>query len=158
MRISASVIDSFLIFLSLLLPSSASKTVGDVSYVANVPLQWVNCSTWTDQLAIEKVEANLWPPKRNQLLTVYVSGVAKESFLYGNYDKTIVYRGYSLPSIFGSLDDLGIKLPVYPGPLQMIIFNSTIPEVAPDGQYDIYVKAYEQDHAEVLCVKFSWEF
>jgi len=126
--------------------------------VTDRPIQWVNCSTWTDQLSIDKVEANMWPPKRNQLLTVSVPGVAKESFIYGSYNKTIVYRGYSLPSIIGSLDDLGIKLPTSPGPLKMIIFNSTIPEVAPQGQYDIYVKAYEQDEAEILCVKISWEF
>ncbi len=84
--------------------------------------------------------------------------MAEESFLYGNYNKTIVYRGYSLPSIIGSLADLGIKLPTVPGPLKMIIFNSTIPEVAPQGQYDIYVKASEQDNFEILCVKISWEF
>ena len=116
--------------------------------VYDIPLPWVNCSTWTDQLAIEKVEANIWPPKRNQSLIVSVSGVAKESFLYGNYNKTIVYRGYSSPSIIGPLDDLGIKLPTYPGPLKMIIVNNTIPDIAPDGQYDIYVKASEQDHFE----------
>jgi len=126
--------------------------------VSDIPIQWVNCTTWTDQLSIEKVEANIWPPKRTELLTVSVSGVAKESFIYGDYNKTIVYRGYSLPPILGSLNDLGIKLPTRPGPLKMIIFNSTIPEVAPSGQYDIYVKASEQDHAEILCVKISWEF
>ena len=126
--------------------------------VANVPLKWVNCSTWTDQLSIEKVVANMWPPKRNELLTVSVLGVAKESFIYGTYSKTIVYRGYSLPSINGSLNDLGIELPTSPGPLNMTIFNSEIPEVAPDGQYDIYVKANEQDYAEILCVKISWKF
>ncbi|CAF3760641.1 unnamed protein product [Rotaria sp. Silwood1] len=125
--------------------------------LSDIPLQWINCSTWTDQLSIEKVDANMWPPKRNELLTVSVSGVAKESFIYGNYNKTIVYRGYSLPSIIGPLDDLGIKLPTHPGPLKMIIFNATIPEVAPEGQYDLYVKASEQDHFEVLCVKISWE-
>ncbi|CAF4829082.1 unnamed protein product, partial [Rotaria sp. Silwood2] len=125
---------------------------------ADIPLEWINCSTWTDQLSIEKVEANIWPPKRNELLTVSVSGVAKESFIYGNYNKTIVYRGYSLPSVFGPLGDLGINLPTFPGSLKMIIFNSTIPEVAPEGQYDIYIKAQEQDHAEILCVKISWKF
>jgi hypothetical protein len=125
--------------------------------VAEIPIQWVNCSTWTDQLLIEKVEANMWPPKRNELLTVSVSGRAKESFIRGTYIKTIVYRGYSLPSIFGSLDDLGIHLPTRPGPMTMIIVNSTIPDVAPPGQYDVYVKGYEQDEAEVLCVKISWE-
>ena len=118
----------------------------------------MNCTTWTDQLSIEKVEANLWPPKRNQLLTVTVSGQAKESFIYGDYIKTIVYRGYSLPPITGPLNDLGITLPAHPGPLKMTIFNSTIPEVAPAGTYDVYVKAHEQDHAEILCVKISWEF
>jgi hypothetical protein len=100
----------------------------------------------------------MWPPKRNELLTVSVSGSAKESFIYGNYFRTIVYRGYSLPPEMGSLDDLGIKTPTHPGPMTMVIVNSTIPEVAPDGQYDIIVKAYEQDHFEVLCVKISWEF
>ncbi|CAF1259981.1 unnamed protein product [Rotaria sordida] len=136
--------------------NSGAQYLAD-ALIFNIPLQWVNCSTWTDQLSIEKVEANMWPPKRNELLTVSVSGVAKESFIYGNYNKTIVYRGYSLPSIIGSLDDLGIKLPTYPGPLKMIIFNATIPDVAPNGQYDLYVKASEQDHFEVLCVKITWE-
>ncbi|CAF3070355.1 unnamed protein product [Rotaria sp. Silwood2] len=146
----------FLIVLILVLPST-SKAIGNIQKVSDIPLQWINCSTWTDQLSIEKVEVNMWPPKRNELLTVSVSGVAKESFLYGNYNKTIVYRGYSLPSIIGPLDDLGIKLPTYPGPLKMIIFNATIPDVAPEGQYDLYVKASEQDHFEVLCVKITWE-
>jgi hypothetical protein len=124
----------------------------------DVPLQWVNCSTWTDQLAIEKVEANLWPPKRNQLLTVSVSGTAKETFLYGNYEKTLVYKGYSLPSIVGPLNELGINLPAHRGPLKIILSNSTIPDVAPPGQYDFYVKATEQDNFEIFCVKISWEF
>ncbi|CAF3746562.1 unnamed protein product [Rotaria magnacalcarata] len=125
---------------------------------ADIPLKWVNCTTWTDQLSIEKVEANIWPPKRNELLTVSVSGVAKETFIRGNYNKTIVYRKYSLPSILGPLSDLGIDLPTSPGPLRIIIFNATIPEVAPAGRYDIYVKANEQDYAEILCVAISWEF
>ncbi|CAF1159977.1 unnamed protein product [Rotaria sordida] len=125
----------FLIVLVLVLPLT-SEAIGNNRIVFNIPLQWVNCSTWTDQLSIEKVEANMWPPKRNELLTVSVSGVAKESFIY---------------------DDLGIKLPTYPGPLKMIIFNATIPDVAPNGQYDLYVKASEQDHFEVLCVKITWE-
>lgn len=86
-----------------------------------------------------------------------MSGTAKESFIYGNYNKTIVYRGYSLPSILGSLSELGVDLPSRPGPMKMIIFNGTIPEVAPQGQYDVYVRASEQDHFEVLCVKISWE-
>jgi hypothetical protein len=124
----------------------------------DVPIQWVNCSTWTDQLSIEKVESNLWPPKRNQILIVSVSGAAKETFIYGDYKKTLVYRGYALPSIFGSLNDLGVTLPVHRGPVKMILFNTTIPEVAPEGQYDIYVTASEQDHFEIFCVKFSWEF
>ncbi|CAF4266889.1 unnamed protein product, partial [Rotaria sordida] len=88
--------------------------------IADIPLQWINCNTWIDQLSIEKVEANIWPPKRNEL------------FIYGNYNKTIVYREYSLSSIFGPLVDLGIKLPTYSGPLKMIIFNGTIPEIAPE--------------------------
>lgn len=124
----------------------------------DVPLEWVNCSTWTDQLAIEKVEANLWPPKRNQSLTVSVSGVAKESFIYGEYNRTIVYRGYSLPSTIGPLSDLGIKLPTAPGPLKLIIFNDTIPDVAPEGDYDIYTKANDHNHFEIICVKISWKF
>jgi hypothetical protein len=123
----------------------------------DVPIQWVNCSTWTDQLSIEKVESNLWPPKRNQILIVSVSGAAKETFVYGDYKKTLVYRGYALPSIFGPLNDLGVTLPVHRGPVKMILFNATIPEVAPEGQYDIYVTASEQDHFEIFCVKFSWE-
>ncbi|CAF0794167.1 unnamed protein product [Adineta ricciae] len=133
-------------------------TAQNIQKVSDVPISWVNCTTWTDQLSIEKVEANLWPPKRNQLLTVTVSGQTKESFIYGDYNKTIVYRGYSLPSITGPLNDLGITLPAYRGPLKVTIFNSTIPEVAPAGAYDVYVKAYEQDHAEIFCVKISWEF
>ncbi len=84
--------------------------------------------------------------------------MARESFIRGNYNRTIVYRGYSLPSIIGPLDDLGIKLPTHPGPLKLIIFNSTIPDVAPQGQYDVYVKAYDHDYAEIICVKISWEF
>lgn len=100
----------------------------------------------------------MWPPKRNQFLTVSVSGEAKESFIYGNYIKTIVYRGYSLPPIMGSLSDFGVTLPVHRGPVTMILINDTIPEVAPEGDYDIYVKAYEQDHFEVFCVKVSWKF
>jgi hypothetical protein len=123
----------------------------------DVPIQWVNCSTWTDQLSIEKVEANLWPPKRNQILIVSVSGAAKETFINGDYTKTLAYRGYALPSIFGSLNDLGVTLPVHRGPVKMILFNTTIPEVAPEGQYDIYVRATEQDNFEIFCVKFSWE-
>lgn len=123
----------------------------------DVPIQWVNCSTWTDQLSIEKVEANLWPPKRNQTLIVSVSGAAKETFIYGDYTKTLAYRGYALPSIFGQLNDLGVTLPVHRGPVKMILFNTTIPEVAPEGQYDIYVRATEQDNFEIFCVKFSWE-
>lgn len=107
--------------------------------VADVPIQWTNCSTWTDQLSVEKVEANLWPPKRNQLLTVSVLGTAKETFVYGDYKKTLAYQGYALPSITGPLTDLGVTLPVHRGPVAMILFNTTIPEVAPDGQYDIYL-------------------
>lgn len=109
-------------------------------------------------MAIDRVEANKWPPKRNDLLTAIVSGVAKESFIRGDYNKTIVYRGYSLPSIIGPLEDLGLNLPTSPGPLQVTIFNATIPEVAPAGNYDVYVKAHDHDYAEILCVKFSWEF
>jgi hypothetical protein len=124
----------------------------------DVPIQWVNCSTWTDQLEIDKVEANMWPPKRNQSLIVSVSGVAKETFIYGNYKKTLVYKGYSLPSIFGPLDELGIKLPAPRGPLKVILVNNTIPDVAPEGQYDLYIQASEQDHFEIFCVKLSWEF
>ncbi|UJR20682.1 hypothetical protein I4U23_023803 [Adineta vaga] len=146
---------SLVILVSVL--TLANTAANDVQKVSEIPISWVNCSTWTDQLSIEKVEANQWPPKRNELLTVSVSGTAKESFIYGNYNKTIVYRGYSLPSITGSLGDLGVTLPSRPGPLKMIIFNSTIPEVAPAGNYDIYVKASEQDHFEILCVKISWE-
>jgi len=123
----------------------------------DVPIQWVNCSTWTDQLSIEKVEANLWPPKRDQTLIVSVSGAAKETFIHGDYTKTLAYRGYALPSIFGQLNDLGVTLPVHRGPVKMILFNTTIPEVAPEGQYDIYVRATEQDNFEIFCVKFSWE-
>ena len=100
----------------------------------------------------------MWPPKRNESLIVSVSGSAKESFIYGTSVRTIVYRGYSLPPILGSLDDLGIKTPTGRGPMTMIVVNSTIPDVAPDGQYDIFIKAYEQDHFEVICVKISWEF
>ncbi|CAF0857294.1 unnamed protein product [Adineta steineri] len=136
----------------------ASQAISNIRQVSDIPIQWTNCSTWTDQLSIEKVEANMWPPKRNQLLTVSVSGAAKEEFVYGNYIKTIVYRGYSLPPINGPLNDFGVEVPVHRGPVKMIIFNSTIPEVAPAGQYDVFVKAYEQDHFEVMCVKFSWEF
>jgi len=124
----------------------------------DVPIQWVNCSTWTDQLSIEKVESNLWPPKRNQILIVSVSGAAKETFIYGDYKKTLVYRGYALPSIIGQLNDLAVTLPVHRGPVKMILSNTTIPELAPEGQYDIYVTASEQDHFEIFCVKFSWEF
>ncbi len=126
--------------------------------VTDIPIKWVNCSTWTDQLSIEKVEANIWPPKRNELLTVSVSGASKESFIYGNYRRTIVYRGYPLPPTIGSLSDLGIKLPATRGPMKLIIVNSTIPDVAPPGQYDIIVTAHEQDNFEILCVQISWEF
>jgi hypothetical protein len=100
----------------------------------------------------------MWPPKRNELLTVSVSGAAKETFIYGDYSRTIVYRGYALPPTIGSLADLGITLPAHRGPLTLVIVNSTIPDVAPQGQYDIIVQAHEQDHFEVMCVKISWEF
>ena len=124
--------------------------------VVDVPIQWTNCSTWTDQLSIDNVEANQWPPKRNQLLTVSVSGSAKETFIYGDYKKTLVYRGYALPSMTGPLTDLGVTLPAHRGPVKMILFNTTIPDVAPEGQYDKFVTASEQDHFEVFCVKFTW--
>lgn len=91
-------------------------------------------------------------------MIVSVSGSAKETFVYGNYNKTVVYRGYSLPSQIGSLTDLGVTLPVNRGPVTMILYNSTIPDVAPEGQYDYYVKAYEQDHFEVFCIRLSWKF
>ena len=126
--------------------------------IENIPLNWVNCSTWTDQLSIEKVQANVWPPVRNHSLIVSVFGIASESFIYGDYNKTIVYRGYSLPAIIGPLDDLGIKLPTSPGPLTMILYNSTIPDVAPDGDYEFYVRASDHNHFEILCVKLSWKF
>ena len=141
-------------FLTLLLLSAAIE----VNAVVDVPLQWINCSAWTDQLSIEHVEANLWPPERNKLLTVSVSGVARESFIYGQYSKTVVYRNYSLPSIVGPLSDLGVNLPSRPGPLIFTIFNSTLPDVAPPGHYDFYIKAIEQDEAEIFCLKISWDF
>ena len=125
--------------------------------VSDVPIQWANCSTWAGELSIEKVEANIWPPKRNQLLTASVSGMAEETIVYGNYNRTLVYRGYSLPSQIGPLYALGIQLPVHRGPLTIVIFNSTIPDVAPPGQYDLYINAHEQDNFEILCVKISWE-
>ena len=140
----------FIVFLLL-------SVVGQAKPVVGLPLQWINCSTWTDQLSIESVEATMWPPERSKLLTVSVSGTARESFLYGQYNKTIVYRGYALPSIFGPLSDLGIELPSRPGPLTFTIFNSTLPNVAPPGQYDFYIQAREQDQAEIFCVKLSWE-
>ncbi len=112
---------------------------------------------YMDWSIIDWKSRNLWPPKRNQILIVSVSGAAKETFVYGDYKKTLVYRGYALPSIFDPLNDLGVTLPVHRGPVKMILFNTTIPEVAPEGQYDIYVTASEQDHFEIFCVKFSWE-
>lgn len=124
----------------------------------DIPLHWVNCSTWTDQLWIDKVEGNHWPPVRNQSLVVSASGIAQESFIYGDYNKTTVYRGHSLPSIIGPLEDLGIKLPTSPGPLKMILFNSTISDVAPDGDYEFYINAHDHNHFEILCVKLSWKF
>ncbi|CAF1207496.1 unnamed protein product, partial [Didymodactylos carnosus] len=121
------------------------------------PVQWINCSTWTDQMAIETVEANMWPPKRHQLLTVSALGSGKESFIYGAYNKTIVYENYSLPSRLGPLTDLGITLPTSPGKLKLVIFNATIPDVAPQGKYEAYIRASEQDHFEIICVKIQWE-
>lgn len=121
------------------------------------PIPWTNCSTWTDQLLVESVTVNKWPPTRNAQLSVFVDGVAKESLIYGQYNKTIVYRGYALPSIFGSLDDLGVQLPIHPGPVQWVIWNTTIPEVAPIGNYDLIIKAREQDQAEIFCIQLSFE-
>ena len=130
---------------------------GDDS-IAQQSIPWTNCSTWTDQLAIANVDANMWPPQRNQLLQVNVSGEAKESFLYGRYNRTIVYRGYSLPSVIGSLNDLGVVLPIRPGPVTFIIANNMIPDVAPAGQYDMIISATEQDYAEIFCIKITWQF
>ena len=123
----------------------------------DMPIPWTNCSTWTDQMDIKTVDANKWPPTRNGLLMVSINGIARESFIYGQYTKSLVYRGYALPSIFGSLADLGVQLPTHPGPLKWIIWNTTIPEVAPVGDYELIIKANEQDEAEIFCVKVAFE-
>lgn len=105
---------------------------------------------------MESVNADEWPPARNESLSIIVKGVARESFVSGQYNKTVVYRDYSLPSVYGPLNDLGIHLPSQPGPLVFTIMNKTIPYIAPGGSYDFYVKASDQDGAEILCIKISW--
>lgn len=108
-------------------------------------------------MSVDTVNADIWPPVRNGPLLVSVGGMAKESLIYGRYNKTMVYRGYALPSIFGSLTDLGVELPIHRGPVTWVIWNATIPEVAPVGNYELFIRAIEQDEAEIFCIKVGFE-
>ena len=137
------------------MPSTRIHLTFDLEVGTSIP--WTNCSTWTDQMDIHTVDANRWPPARNELLMVSVNGIARESFIHGEYRKTLAYRGYALPSIFGSLTDLGVQLPSHPGPLKWIIWNTTIPEVAPTGNYELTIRASEQDEAEIFCITVAFE-
>jgi len=129
-----------------------SLTVGVYSQVI---IPYVDCGGKGDHIAVSNITANYWPPSKSTPLTISINGYSDENITSGSYEIDVLWEGNKIDVIDGSVCSLD-ACPITVGPAS-VVYNVTIPSIAPAGSYEIDISAADQNKQELLCVKISFK-
>jgi len=129
-----------------------SLAVGVYSQV-NVP--YTNCGQKGDHITVTNITANYWPPSKSAPLSISINGISDENITSGSYEIDVYWENTKIDVLDGSVCNLD-ACPITVGPAS-VVYNVTIPSVAPGGSYEIDIVANDQNKQELLCVKITFK-
>ena len=125
-----------------------------LSVVSGAQPAYKSCAASDADVAITNLTANEWPPTKGQELVLNVTGNNSKAVKSGEYSIAIKVGAIPLPGITGNID----AFHPLPWPVGALGFSYTqsIPQAAPNGNYNLRISAEDQDKHEIFCLTLAF--
>lgn len=133
---------------------SAILLIGLVAFATAANIPFTNCGSSNYQAQVTSVGATPWPPVMGQNVQVVVNANALEQITGGAYELKISFMGLQILDKTGPLTDLGISLPVAPGPFTAT-YSQAVPSLPIHGAVVITFTATDAAGAPLVCVQVN---
>ena len=125
-------------------------------YSISVPYQLCQNIQYKNQqiVKIESIDANVWPPKAGELLSIKASGRLSEPLDAATYHITVSYDDLVVLDKKGDVSEY-IELPLKSNELITVEKSQKLPQQIPDGDVLLNAVVYDSKQNMILCIDIS---